>query len=117
MKNLPTLKVGAVFAFGKYIQTYKHDVEGDSSYYFTEAQMQQLVADGWFAPVVWEPKDGDRVWFLSDELMPLYFMYNKERYYDLYNSGNLFPSKQAAEKAAEQVKALLQAWRANNYDD
>ena len=54
-------------------------------------------------PIKWVPKDGDKVWYLSIQLVPARFLFNEDDYFNktLLEKGLLFPTEDECQKFAD----------------
>ena len=54
-------------------------------------------------PIKWVPKDGDKVWYLSIQLVPASFLFNEDDCFNktLLEKGLLFPTEEECQKFAD----------------
>ena len=60
-------------------------------------------------PIKWVPKDGDKVWYLSIQLVPARFLFNEDDYFNktLLEKGLLFQTEEECQKFADHCMEYI----------
>ena len=60
-------------------------------------------------PIKWMPEDGDRVWYLSIQLVPASFLFNEDDYFNktLLEKGLLFTTEEECQKFADHCLSFF----------
>ena len=60
-------------------------------------------------PIKWMPKDGEKVWYLSIQLVPARFLFNEDDYFNktLLEKGLLFPTEEECQKFADHCLSFI----------
>ena len=60
-------------------------------------------------PIKWMPKDGEKVWYLSIQLVPARFLFNEDDYFNktLLEKGLLFPTEEECQKFADHCLSFF----------
>lgn len=113
LKDLPWAKAGTTCkGFCDDFSTYYINIPNEGSFGFPEATFSD-----WFEEVDerWKPKQSEYYYFIaanSIECVKWCDMHQGDK--ALYEAGNCFRTRELAEQAAEQIKALLKEFHKNN---
>lgn len=113
LKDLPWAKAGIILSgFYDNQSTYSVYILNEGIFGFPEATFSD-----WFEEVDerWKPEDGERYFIVGSRG---YVMESEWKGYTMdyarYDIGNCFKTEEQAERAAEQIKALLKEFHKNN---
>lgn len=113
LQELPKYPVGTIWRYDAERNVYEAETEPSVGGAYV-LPLNMVTVGAYFEaipdkPKHWTPSDGDRFWFVDEDLGVDSYYYEAEdgTYRDMITAGNCFKTKSQAIAAAEAIRALL----------